>query len=276
MGRGSPGAGRRPCSVSALAISRAKKRVASRDPVQPKQDGAAEVAPGSIPQEAGHRLLAQWTYGQPTKAHRWRRPRHAHRVAGRAGAQREQNRDRLVFYSTNHEREHLGGGCIQPLDVVDRDHQRGRTGRACAERQASPPTPLAGRVGPSPPPARARRRGHGSAELGDRATRSRGGLRGPHRRAAPPIQLRGTTGPDSRASGRRPLLPATAWSCRSRPRPPKSWLRVPRGRTPRSPPARRARRLAPGSTAPSLASVYPPIGGSVIVSRVPEGNLGPS
>jgi hypothetical protein len=53
------------------------------------------------------------------------------RVTAGTNAQRDQDPDRRILQTADHERQHSGRGRIQPLDIVDRDdHRTGRGQRA--------------------------------------------------------------------------------------------------------------------------------------------------
>jgi hypothetical protein len=94
-----------------------------------------EVPLGSIFQQAGHGLLAQRAYGHPVEA--WRRPCliQAERVAAGTDAQRHQDPDLRILQTTDHERQHRGGGDIQPLHIVDCDDHRVGHGQRAQDSQ---------------------------------------------------------------------------------------------------------------------------------------------
>jgi hypothetical protein len=97
--------------------------------VEPEQDGVHKIPAGSISQEACHRLLAQRAHGHPVEAQRRSCLTQPERVTAATNAQRHQDPDRRILQTTNHERQHPGRGHIQPLDIVDRDDDRTRSGQ---------------------------------------------------------------------------------------------------------------------------------------------------
>jgi hypothetical protein len=99
--------------------------------VEPNQDWTWETLLGPSCQEADHRLLGQRPDGHPVEDGDRPCAAHADRVAAGANLQRDQDPDRRILQTTNHERQHPGRGHIQPLDIVDRDgHGTGRSQRA--------------------------------------------------------------------------------------------------------------------------------------------------
>jgi hypothetical protein len=103
---------------------KSKERVPFRDPVEPEQDGVCEIPLGPSSQEASHGLLAQRADGHPVKARRRSCLNQTERVAAGTDAERHQDPDRRILQTTDHERQHPGRRCIQPLDIVDGDDHR--------------------------------------------------------------------------------------------------------------------------------------------------------